>query len=402
MLRIGQFARLSMMRWGCVCAALLGGMARAEAQPKPAVSPSETRFTERSPASAKVQPVSGAAVVGAKSGCTPRDYFIVSSRHCSRVECANGDLNCLRYYHSTHDGCLTSIDRPSFFNAIDPNRPVCFVIHGSYHTWDDARSESQLVNAWLCAAAPDSPVQLVFYTWPSGKRYPFFVQLELATYGRRSSLHSLFLARVVAALPREQKVCIMGHSHGARMASAAAHLLGGGEIENGDALPQGTCAPDHIRLVLLAPAIDHHWLNPGERYGQAMFPTERLMLVRNSKDFTLGAYRLRKPFAPRALGRNGFGSDDLAALGELAGRIVDMDVVNLLGYRHPLRDYYGCGQLAKEVVPCAFFGDDAATTVSRLDSDELSTHIEQTTLRVNRRFECDSSRESEWQPRGKR
>lgn len=283
------------------------------------------------------------------------DYWIVSSRQCRKRDAYGGADCCLRYYHRQSEQCLADSDRQTFFANMRPDRPVCFVIHGSYNRWGDVVTESKLIHEWLRAAAPQLPIQVVFFTWPSDGNMPFILTIDLAILGRRSAYHGMFLAELIGQIPPEQPISILGHSHGARTAMATLHLLGGGCIEKGHHLPNGPGYPHRIQAVLAAAAVDHHWMVPGERYGQTLLPVERLLILRNSRDFTLSFYPLRKPFSPTALGREGLSMDDRMGLGDLNAKLVDMDCAPIAGRGHAWRDYYTHPELATAVVPFVYF-----------------------------------------------
>ena len=82
------------------------------------------------------------------------------------------------------------------------------------------------------------------------------------------------------------------------MVAAALHVLGGGEVDN--VRLTWPAPPDlRVRGVLLAGALDHHWLDPGQRFGMALCRTECLLVLRNDHDIVLTFYPLRKPFSKR-------------------------------------------------------------------------------------------------------
>lgn len=219
--------------------------------------------------------------------------------------------------------------------------------------------ESRLIHRWIRSAAPQLPVQVVIFTWPSNGNMPYLFPVDIAILGRRSAAHGTYLASVITQLPVEQPVSIVGHSHGARTTVAALHVLGGGALEKGQALPPGYSVPRHLRGVLLAAAIDHNWLNPGERYGQALLAPEKVLLMRNSRDATLGIYPLRKGFGDRALGRCGLGPDDRFTLGPTGSKVVEMDVAQFADWHHGFAHYYEQPPLAAAMLPCVYFQDDA-------------------------------------------
>jgi hypothetical protein len=288
------------------------------------------------------------------------DYWIVSSRNCdgSRAPC-DADC-CISYFHCPGDRSFCPQTREAFLGSVRPDRPVCFVVHGSYNWWSDVMTESRRIHRWIRSAAPQSPVQVVIFTWPSDGNMPFIFPVDIAILGRKSAAHGAYLANVITQFPASQPVSIVGHSHGARTTVAAMHVLGGGRLEQGQALPPGHPVPSHLRAVLLAAAIDHDWLNPGDRYGQALLVPEKVLLMRNSRDATLGIYPLRTGVGERALGRGGLGVDDRFALGPLGGRVVEMDVARFADWHHGFANYHERPELAAAMRPFVYFQDPPA------------------------------------------
>jgi hypothetical protein len=291
------------------------------------------------------------------------DFWIVSSRNCNGKIAPRDAGCCLEFYHRTSDGCLIPRGREAFMASLRPDCPVCFAIHGSYNYWRDVVDESQQVNRWIHSAAPDRPVQFVYFTWPSNGYMPFILPVDLAILGRRSAAHGAYLASLITQLLPGQPVSIVGHSHGARTAAAALHILGGGCLENGQALPCGFHAPERLRAVLLAAAIDHNWLNPGQRYGQALLVPERVLLLKNASDATLGVYPLRIGAGERALGKCGLGPDDRCALGPLGSKVAEFDVAQFTSWHHGFDNYHERPELATAIAPYVYFDDDAPATM---------------------------------------
>ena len=120
-------------------------------------------------------------------------------------------------------------------------------------------------------------------------------------------------------------------------------------------------------MVFLAAAIDHHWLNPHERYGQALCPVEALLNVRNRRDLPLRFYPLRRPFSHRALARTGFTKSDRRKMGPAVEKLAEVDVTHLVGRRHFWQYYYQHPEIAVAIAPYVFFTNGNAT-----QSDEPS------------------------------
>ncbi|MFN0054532.1 MAG: hypothetical protein ACKV0T_20340 [Planctomycetales bacterium] len=285
------------------------------------------------------------------------DYWIVSSRRCKDREAA-GQLGCLEYYHRTSVAEPVRLGRDQFLSWLEPDVPVCFVMHGSYNWWRDVVKESRGINRWIRSASPETKIQVVFYTWPSDGNAPYVFPIDIARLGRKSSYHAMYLAGLVGQLPPEQPVCLVGHSHGARTAAAALHLLGGGAVEDGQSLAPGYSTPNRLRAVLVAAAFDHDWLNPGARYGRALLPVEQVLLMRNSRDATLSIYPLRKGWSQRAIGKAGLGRDDRMAMDESGKKVIEMDAMGFAGSNHSFADYHERPELAAAIAPFVSFQDE--------------------------------------------
>jgi esterase/lipase superfamily enzyme len=308
----------------------------------------------------------GGASAGGTSTSAPAtegaDYWIVSSRQCKGR--TSGHNGCLVFLHRTADRKLTDRGREAFLSSIRADQPVCFVVHGSYNWWNDVVNESQRINRWIRSASPASSVQVVFFTWPSDGNMPYLFPVDIAVLGRKASQHSLYLANLIGKLPPEQPVCLLGHSHGARASVAALHLLGGGAIEDGEVLAPGYSTPRRLRAVLVAAAIDRNWLNPGQRYGQALQVPEQVLLMRNSRDATLAIYPLRKAGSGRALGRDGLALEDRFALDRMGKKVVELDAAQFAGLNHSFADYHEHPELAAAITPYVYFQDGTPSAAS--------------------------------------
>jgi hypothetical protein len=249
------------------------------------------------------------------------------------------------------------------------------VVHGSFVEADmlsevltgvspkDAESlisDNLSMYRWIRDVAPDRPMNVVFYAWPSDAPITYVPHADVAILGRRSSFNALYLADLIASISEDHPVCLVGHSHGARMVAAALHLLAGGEVQG----HQLCHAPPHsprIRTVLLAGALDHHWLVPGQRFGRALYRTEALVNVFNDHDLILNAYPFRRPFSHRALGESGITNRDRRALGGMNARLAEMDVTHLIGHGHLWRHYCDRPEIAFALRPYFYFDDGVST-----------------------------------------
>lgn len=256
------------------------------------------------------------------------------------------------------------VPREAFLSTLRPDRPVCFVIHGSYNYWPDVIRESQRNYQWIRQAARGTPVQFVYFTWPSDGYAHVVFPVELAVMGRRSAIHSVYLANLISQFPPEQPVTLIGHSHGARATAAALHALGGGAVDDGSTLPPGSPVPSRMRAVLVAAAIDHDWLNPGKKYGNALQPVERMLVIHNHRDGWLSVYPLQNPFTgQQALGRSGINFGDRMQLNELGQKITLLDSSGFAGRSHDFSAVNSRPEMAEAIAPFVTFQDPAGPPI---------------------------------------
>lgn len=200
-------------------------------------------------------------------------------------------------------------------------------------------------------------MQMIYFSWPSYKPLTPLVQLDVNVLGRRAARNGYYLAELVHQIPQECPVCLLGHSHGARVAAAGLHLLAGGAI-------QGVCHPyarangRPVRTVFTAAAIDHNWLNPGKRYDRALYSTQCLLNMVNRADPALHAYPLRLPlFAKRPLGLSGLTQWDRNNLRGWGNKVLDYDVTRAVGARHLWPYYFQNNGLAMAMRNYVYFPD---------------------------------------------
>lgn len=288
------------------------------------------------------------------------DYWIVSSRHC-RQDDASRYVPCeLEYFHVGAGSKLTQQSRGDFRNWIRPEVPVCIVVHGSFTSRRSIRYESESVYRWLRDAEPDRPIQIVFFTWPSEGMTVLLPQIDLLLLGRRGEYNGFYLTQLIQDVPSENPLTLYAHSHGARTASTAVHLLGGGTYQRTGY--RGLVRPERrIRLVTVAAALDHNWYSPGERYDRTLPKVESILNLRNSRDGVLALYPWRRPGTTDSLGRAGFTMQDLARAGNYAGKLHQIDVTQMIGTDHEWSAYYQRPELAARIAPYIYYADDPTT-----------------------------------------
>ncbi|MBM84279.1 MAG: hypothetical protein CMJ78_27300 [Planctomycetaceae bacterium] len=316
-------------------------------------------------------------------------YWIVSSRSCPQRLCDVRSTVKLGYTEC----CPSSGNRQlktvsEFRKSFDPTRPICIFIHGSFFSNQDAINDARMTERWLRKADPERRLQVVYYTWPSEGRYSFVSnnpltspvpQIDVGILGRRAEFNGFYLAQLIASLPSKSQISLVGHSHGTRVTSSALHLLAGGCVQ-GRSLPVSNDPTQRIRVVLAAAAIDHDWLNPGERYGLALWRADQLVSMRNHLDAVISIYPLRRPFSGFALGQVGFRRNDIARMGELAVRVSEIDASPMIAYRHFWRHYLRFPELAQSIAPFVLFSD------LNVEGDVVSSHKKSPVFEENTRL----------------
>jgi hypothetical protein len=170
-------------------------------------------------------------------------------------------------------------------------------------------------------------------------------------------------------VPPESPVCLIGHSHGARTALATLHLSSGGAIHD-HVFTGGKGCPRRLRAILAAAAVDHNWLDPGERYDHALLGAD-VINFKNRKDLPLNFYPLIRPFGRPTLATVGFTDGDRQELGPLGWRAVDVDVSQLVQEAHTWPNYLRSQAIAAAMVRYIYFDDELTIPGERAAALEL-------------------------------
>jgi hypothetical protein len=237
----------------------------------------------------------------------------------------------VRRYDHCHGLRAASLDE--LLGSLTPQIPVCIMVHGSFMDSGSVVPESLRTWQWLRHGARGRPFQLIYFRWPSWRLPSALINVDVVILGRRASRNGFYLAELLRQLPRDSAVSLLGHSHGTRVISSAAHLLAGGTVE-GFGLADRTGGCQQLRAVFAASAIDHDWLNPGERFDRALCSLQCLLNLQNRHDPALLLYPGHRVGARRALGQVGLTEKDRKALGLRNCQVRDLDVTEAIGCRH--------------------------------------------------------------------
>jgi hypothetical protein len=261
----------------------------------------------------------------------------------------------MEYLYRGPEG-LVEFSAEEFLSTLRADRPVCVVIHGSYNYWKDVLAESARNRVWIQQAAGGAEVQIVHFSWPSDGVAHVLFPVELRVMGRRAAVHGGYLAQLISLFPADQPVTLVGHSHGARCVVAALHALGGGVLDDGSHLGRDLRSPRRVRGVLLAAAIDHDWLNPGERYDRAVTAVEGILVLTNPRDGWLQVYPLHTPMkGTQALGLEGLTRRDLRSLGGWGDRVQAFDCSEWVGRSHDFATFNSQPGLAGVLQPYVLY-----------------------------------------------
>jgi len=251
------------------------------------------------------------------------------------------------------DGTSRNSSVTELSQQLVPGVPVCIFVHGSFVELQNQYVEAAGFYSAL-RGSNATPLQMIFFTWPSDGPYTGCFPLDVAVRGRQADFNGFHLASLISQIPESCPVCLVGHSHGSRLILSAMHLAGGGTIE-GYAFPYSMGANRRYRVILAAGAMDHNWLNPGQHYECALNRIECLLNLQNRHDLALAAFPLSRPFGRRAVARSGFTSRDVRTLGGNAAKLRDCDVTDLVGTKHYWPYYYRQPGIIAAITPYIYF-----------------------------------------------
>lgn len=273
-------------------------------------------------------------------------------------------------------------DLTSFLATDDPAVTTIFWIHGNRYTYADAAEQGMTIYRLLtrCATCA-TPVRFVIFSWPS-ERLDAGPLKDLRVKAARTDAQCFYLAWLIDRIGENVPISLAGYSYGARIATGSAHLLGGGRLNGWTLLERAHPSRRPMRMALLAPALDNHWLVPGHHHGQAMSQIERLTVLYNSCDAALKRYRFlycRKSDA-QALGHTGVVG--LNRMGAYCDRITQIDACCYVGRRHSWERYAESRAMMARVRAAVLLpSPDASTLVDptpvlRLESAPSATREE--------------------------
>ncbi len=180
----------------------------------------------------------------------------------------------------------------------------------------------------------EPPVRFVIWSWPSDQiKGPI---KDVRSKAARSDYEAYYLGNFLSRIQPEVRVGVLGFSFGARIASGAMHLLGGGQIF-GATLPDGPRA--QFRVAMWAAAEHNHWYQPSQFHDRAIAAASAWFVTINCCDPVLARYgHIDQCGNPVAVGYAGiYGRNLLPA--DVSARIEEVNVSNIVGGEHDWRPY---------------------------------------------------------------
>ncbi len=271
------------------------------------------------------------------------DIWLISTRHlgCPAWD-KSSDVDLRVKHYSVVDGWSES-SLSEFLASDDPTQPTLIYVHGNRVGWCDAIQGGRNAYEDLLGCSPSRPVRYVIWSWPSDQIHGQLKDVRVKA--ARTNGEGYYLAWLLGQLDPATPVSLLGYSFGARIATGALHLLGGGELAGRALSPVLQRPSSSIRVALIAAAVHNHWLHPGGCHDQALSQMERLLIQYNSCDPVLKRYRLiEKRSRPAALGYTGMYVSD-----ELATWIEQRDVCCIVGKSHDEDRYLSSASLTAQM-----------------------------------------------------
>ncbi|MEZ6055286.1 MAG: alpha/beta hydrolase [Planctomycetaceae bacterium] len=279
-------------------------------------------------------------------------YWFASSRESTQN--VRDGVGGLTYFERLPDGSLCRTSLAGMLSQFQPGVPVLVFCHGSFVDFASTLQESHAAYRWMRRACPNLPLHIVFFTWPSETECTLLTPVLGAARGKQAEYNGLHLAQFLRCLPDEHPVTLFGHSHGTRVIFSALEIAAGGTIQGMEL--RGGVGQKRLRAIVTASAIDHQWLNVGQRYGRALCRAEGVLNLRNSEDCVLAIYPLNRPFAGRAFGRIGQTRTDERRQ-PCACKVTDYDVGDLIGRGHVWPSYFSTPQIASLTSDWVYYPD---------------------------------------------
>ena len=283
----------------------------------------------------------------------PEQVWLISTRQ-APLSCTTADANTQEfgYWRLGADQQWISADCEAFVATDDPAVPTSVFIHGNRISCQAAFSTGMTTYRHIVKQAPGRPFRFVIWSWPADHirgRNRQDVQVKAC----RSDVQSLYLAQCIDRMNPEVSVSMMGYSFGARVITGAMHILSGGRVAGREMAEPAAPRRAPLRAILVAAALDNHWLLPGHRNGLALSQLDRVLITRNCCDPVLKWYPLMyHRGGPQALGY--IGPACTAQLGDEAQKLELLGVTCSVGKDHAWLSYLRAPGLQSRLADYSF------------------------------------------------
>lgn len=237
-----------------------------------------------------------------------RQLWLVDTRGAPSQGASIQQASRLRYWRFCTDRRWCSANLPELLSTDDPASTTLFYVHGNRVSRGESFRRACAVFANLSRRVPaGQSFRLIAVSWPSD-RIGVRPRPDAQIKARRSESHGLYLAWLTDQIHPDVSIGMFGMSYGPRLITAALHYLGGGSIDGRCLHARINPIRKPIRVALAAAALNAHWLQPGQRHGQALTQVEQALILINPRDRVLKWY-------PRMYGLGRRGSQALGYVG---------------------------------------------------------------------------------------
>jgi len=282
-----------------------------------------------------------------------------SAPGCGDLEADLSKITYSRLDESCGCGRWQSSDATAFQAFAVPGVPTTVLIHGNGTNEDWAVRHGDELYGLMKQQACGRPFRLIVWSWPADRevrRIRHDMQIKIC----RSDVEAYYLARVLPYLPKGTPLSLVGYSLGCRMTSGALQLLAGGSVAGRNLVPEVLAAWNqdgsrHIRVMMVAAAMDANWLEPSSPHGLAPLAVERILVVKNGCDHILKWYsHLYGRHGPEALGYVG-------PMSTAGGKLDVIDVSCEVGRKHDFDCYQESSPIYRRLAWYTFLCDAPAT-----------------------------------------
>ena len=286
---------------------------------------------------------------GHQAGSSENRLWLVDTREAPSHNVTAEQAAKLKYWQFDSAHQWRESNLPELLGTDDPATTTLFYVHENRVSRCESFRRANAVFRNLSLSVPaGQSFRLIAVSWPSD-RIGTLPRPDAQAKAKRSEAHGLYLAWLTDQIDPDVPVGMFGLSFGPRLITAALHHLGGGSID-GRSLPERahpTRKP--VRIALAAAALDAHWLQPGQRHGQALTQVEHALILVNPKDRVLRWYpRLYGHHGPNALGYVGLQSLRSRLIDP--SRVVQQNVSGQIAGNHGWNAYEGSPSMMKRMV----------------------------------------------------